>query len=177
MGIIGLQGRLVDRTFDTKVFLSLNQVWVQDHYQKWGDQFSFLARSSSDPDDNEDLIKTCYTIHNKVFYIFNHCILFSGTEQFHKNSPYYSGVDQFLDFYFNTLDLACNRETIVQLRDMWNSLQYVFHFLFFFFFIHEIVTHLIFLSVATYHKQPIVEMPSASSLTLANIKVLLPFYV
>jgi hypothetical protein len=56
----------VDRTYDTKIFLSLNQIWLEDHYQTWGGHFSFLANSCSDADDKSDLIKTCYTVLNKV---------------------------------------------------------------------------------------------------------------
>ena len=69
-GVIGLQGRLVDRTYDTKIFLSLNQIWIEDHYQKWGDKFSFLASSCGDK-DKSDLIKTCYTVLNKVLPLPN----------------------------------------------------------------------------------------------------------
>eukprot|EP00026_Physarum_polycephalum_P000021 Phypoly_transcript_00021.p1 GENE.Phypoly_transcript_00021~~Phypoly_transcript_00021.p1 ORF type:complete len:3252 (+),score=335.79 Phypoly_transcript_00021:281-10036(+) len=104
VGIIGLQGQLVERTYDTKVFLSLNQIWVEDHYQLWGEPFSFMAHSSSDMEDRSDLIKACYTVLNK-------------------SSPFYTGVDHFLDFNFNSLALKCNRETLLKLREMLQNME------------------------------------------------------
>ena len=114
---------MVERTYDTKVFLSLNQIRVEDHYQNWGSAFSFLANSCSGADDRADLIKTCYTVLNKVMRSCspsNYLCVFI----LFQNSPYYTGVDHFLDFHFNALDLSCNRETIMKLRDMVNQLKY-----------------------------------------------------
>jgi hypothetical protein len=89
-----------------KLFFFLRKFTIEDQQQPWGPQFTYLATSetaSSNIISEEMMVQGSFLLVQRL-------------------SPEYGGVDQSLLLNFNTLHLTCNRETVVTLIEIANTL-------------------------------------------------------